>query len=100
MNKLKFERLYTERGLKDYKLKSREDLFFIHGIKLNQVYGFNNLKEDQKKLTERSIINYLNSKCINKRNIVIIKFYFESEVDEEIKMEYIEDGEICFRYIK
>lgn len=100
MDKLKFERLYKERNLDNYNIKSTKELFFIHGIKLNQVDGFNRLSKYKKKLVEETIISYLNSNEINKRDIVILKVESNLKDKEMLRIEYIEDGKIYFKDIE
>lgn len=39
MDRVKLERLYKERNLNDFMLKTIEDLESIHGIKLDQIDG-------------------------------------------------------------
>lgn len=90
MNKFRLERLYEERGLKDYKLRTLEDLFYIHDIKLNQVDGYNRLTKDEKRFFSRFVINYFNSYELARRNIFIIKV---GKANNYLRVESIYNGE-------
>ncbi|MBD7912449.1 MULTISPECIES: hypothetical protein [Clostridium] len=89
MNKLALERIYAERGLEDYKLRTLDDLFYIYGVKVNQIEGYFKLKEEEKSFFNRFIINYFNSYGLEGRNISIIKV---AKLRKTLRVEFIDNG--------
>lgn len=75
MDKLKLEKLYEKKGLYDYKIKTIEELCEIHYVKLNQVYGYNNLNKRDKQLYKEFLINYFNIHKLENRNIIPLRVF-------------------------
>ena len=73
MNLIKLDRLYKERGLNDLNLKTEEDLYNIHSVKLEQVQGFNRLTSVEKENFIRFLINFYNAHSLENRDIVPLK---------------------------
>lgn len=73
MGKSSLERVYEERGLEDYKLRTVDDLFYIYGVKLSLVDGYSNLDEEDRFIFKNFVINYFNSNPLDNRNISILK---------------------------
>ncbi|MDS0527843.1 hypothetical protein NNC19_19300 [Clostridium sp. SHJSY1] len=89
MNKSKLERLYEERGLMDYKLKTLQDLFFIYGVKLNQVDGYSKLEGEYRVRVKEFIMDYYNSYGLESSGISILNVI---KTDEYLKVELVDDG--------
>lgn len=82
MNRFQLEKLYEVNGLKDYKLKTPEDLLKTHGIDYQEVDGYSGLDELNKKLYEQFIVNYFNGQGLESRATMIPKgIYFVEDVD-------------------
>lgn len=91
MNKIKLERLYKERKLEDFQLKTIEDLESIHGIKLDQIEGYTRLTKEEKEKFKTFIIVFFNSHSINYRDIVPLKVYIAIEKNYVIDTEAVRD---------
>ena len=91
MDKLKLERLYKEKGLLDFKLKTEEDLFYIHGIKVDQIEGYCKLDMAEKRIFDKFIINLLNAYGIEYRSITPIKVYVAVEKTYVIETDAIKE---------
>jgi hypothetical protein len=90
VDRFSLERVYEERGLIDYKLRNLDDLFYIYGVKLNQVQGYSNLEESDKVYFNRFVINYFNSHGLCSCNISIIKVF---KINDYLRTELLENGE-------
>lgn len=52
--------IYLTNGINDFKLRSQEDLLKVHGIKVEQIKGFDELGDIQKKIFKGFILNFFN----------------------------------------
>lgn len=91
MDRTKLERLYKERNLNNFMLRTIEDLEMIHGIKVDQIEGYSKLDITEKRIFEKFIINLLNAYGIEYRNITPIKVYIAIEKTYIIETEAIKD---------
>ena len=91
------KRLYKERGLLDYQLQTLDDVFFIHGIRANQVEGYSKLELEDKNGFKEFIISYLNSMQLQEREVSFLKV---SKFQEFLKVEVVERGERFFVFVK
>nr|WP_312289493.1 hypothetical protein [Clostridium chromiireducens] len=60
MNRKQIENLYLVNGIDDFKLRSQEDLLKTHGIKVEQIRGYENLGDIHKKIFKGFILNFFN----------------------------------------
>lgn len=60
MNRKQIENLYLVNGIDDFKLRTQEDILKTHGIKVEQIYGFNELGDIHKKIFKGFILNFFN----------------------------------------
>lgn len=90
MDRFNLERVYEERGLDDYKLRDLDDLFYIYGVKLNQVDGYSKLEGADKAFFNRFVINYFNSHGLHSCNISILKVF---KINGYLRTEFLENGE-------
>lgn len=97
MDILKIKRLYKERGLLDFQLQTLDDVFFIHGIKANQVDGYSKLNVEEKNAFKEFIISYLNSMQLQEREVSFLKV---SKFEGFLKVEVVEGGESFFVFVK
>jgi len=67
MNRFQLEKLYEVNGLKDYKLKTTDDLLKTHGIDFKEVDGYTRLDDLNKLLYEKFIVNFLNGLGLDSR---------------------------------
>lgn len=58
-------KLYEERGLTDYCLRTAEDVLFVHNFDLTETTGFEDLTEEQKKLFIAYVCTYMNGLGMN-----------------------------------
>lgn len=90
MDILKMKRLYKERGLLDYQLQTLDDVFFIHGIKVNQVEGYGKLSDKEKKMFKAFVIFYLNSIELEERDVSFLKV--SAQFTNYLRVNIIERG--------
>lgn len=65
--------MYEERGLKNYKLRTPDDVEALHGTKILDMQGLTNLSEDDKQLVIKLFINYLNGcGCGNRQDVPVM----------------------------
>jgi len=58
-------RLYQERGLSDYCLKTAEDVLFIHNFNLAETEGYSDLTDEYKKIFVSYVLRHMNSVGMN-----------------------------------
>lgn len=85
MNRNQLENIYLDNGLKDFKLRTTEDLLKVHGIDLKTVDGYNRLDDLNKAVYEKFIINLFNGQGLEYRDIKPTGIYFVEEVDYLVK---------------
>lgn len=82
MNRFQLEKLYEVNGLKDYKLKTPEDLLKTHGIDFREVDGYSRLDDLNKHLYKKFIVNLFNGLGLESRATMFPKgIYFVEDVD-------------------
>lgn len=82
MNRFQLEKLYEVNGLKDYKLKTPEDLLKTHGIDFREVDGYSRLDDLNKHLYEKFIVNLFNGLGLESRATMFPKgIYFVEDID-------------------
>jgi hypothetical protein len=90
MSRSRLERLYEERGIADYKISTLDDLFYIYGVKLNQIEGYFKLADEERIFFNKFVINYFNSQDLESRNICILKVI---KINGYLRVEFISNGE-------
>ncbi|MCO5384626.1 MAG: hypothetical protein NHB14_01490 [Desulfosporosinus sp.] len=86
MNRFQLEKIYESNGLKDYKLKTTDDLLRVHGIDFKAVDGYSRLDDVNKLLYEKFIVNYFNGYGLDTRLTMIPKgIYFVEDFDYLVK---------------
>ncbi|KLU63697.1 hypothetical protein DEAC_c43830 [Desulfosporosinus acididurans] len=86
MNRFQLEKLYEVNGLKDYKLKTPEDLLKTHGIDFREVDGYNRLDDLNKQLYSKFIVNFFNGLGLDSRMTLIPKgIYYAEDFDYLVK---------------
>ena len=86
MDRSQFENLYKVNGLKDYKLKTTDDLLRTHGINFKAVDGYTRLDDVNKLLYEKFIVNLFNGFGLDSRMTMIPKgIYFVEDFDYVVK---------------
>ena len=68
MNRFQLEKLYEVNGLKDYKLKTTDDLLKTHGLDFKEVAGYTRLDDLNKLLYEKFIVNFLKWSWVGLKN--------------------------------
>jgi hypothetical protein len=91
MNRSQLEKIYQDNGLKNYKLRTTEDLFNVHGIDFKAVEGYDRLDEANKAIYERFIINFFNGQGLDYRDIVPKGIDFVEDVQLLIKENETDD---------
>ena len=82
MNRHQLEKLYEINGLRDYKLKSAEDLIKTHGIDAREVDGYSLLDDLSRQLYEKFIINFFNGLGLDSRATLIPQgIYYVEEIE-------------------
>jgi len=82
MKRFQLEKLYEVNGLKDYKLKTTDDLLKTHGIDFKAVEGYSRLDDVNKLLYEKFIVNLFNGLGLDSRMTMIPKgIYFVEDFD-------------------
>lgn len=82
MDYRQLENLYKVNGLKDYKIKTTEDLLKVHGINFKEVEGYNRLDDISRSIYEKFIINFFNGLGLESRATLIPKgIYFVEQID-------------------
>lgn len=82
MNRHQLEKLYEINGLRDYKLKSAEDLIKTHGIDPREVDGYSLLDDLSRQLYEKFIINFFNGLGLDSRATLIPQgIYYVEEIE-------------------
>lgn len=81
MNRFQIENLYEINGLKDYKLRTTEDLLKCHGIDFKAVDGYNRLDDINRSIYEKFIIKFLNGLGLESRAELVPKgiYFVEDE---------------------
>ncbi|MBD7909978.1 hypothetical protein [Clostridium cibarium] len=90
MNRDSLKRVYEERGLMDYKLETLHDLFYIYGVKLNQIEGYSKLEEIERIRFSRFVLSYYNSSGLDSRDVSFLKV---SRENNSLRVEFIDNGE-------
>lgn len=85
MDRNQLENIYLANGLKDFKLRTTEDLLKVHGIDYRNVDGYNRLDDLNRAIYERFIINFFNGQGLDYRDIVPKGIYFVEDVDLLVK---------------
>lgn len=67
------ERKYEELGLTDYKLRNLNQLRDIHDVDVNEIPGYEDLSDEQRKLFNEAIINFYNAWGLDRRKSLIPK---------------------------
>jgi len=92
MNRSQLENLYEVNGLKDYKLKTTDDLLKTHGINFKEVKGYTRLDDLNKLLYEKFVVNLFNSLRLNSRMTMIPKeICFVEDFDYVVKINLDDD---------
>lgn len=73
MTRLDLERRYEEQNLNDYKLHNLKQLQEIHGVDINNIPGYQNLPDEQRKIFNEAIINFYNAWGLDRRKTLIPK---------------------------
>ncbi len=90
MTRKELERKYEERRIKDYQLRTLEDLKVIHGIDVPELSGYQELSEQHKELFDRTVIRLFNAwgldsrkefrpKCVH----YVSEITYEKEISED-----------------
>lgn len=79
MDRVKLERLYKERNLNNFMLKTIEDLESIHGIRLDQIDGYTRLSEVEKGKFKTFLVTFFNAHGIGYRDIQPLKVFIAIE---------------------
>src|SRR5665648_864154 len=86
MNRFRLEKLYEVNGLKDYKLKTTDDLLKTHGLDFKEVAGYTRLDDLNKLLYEKFIVNFFNGLGLDSRMALIPKgIYFVEDFDYAVE---------------
>jgi len=86
MNRSQLEKLYEVNGLKDYSLKTADDLLRTHGINFKAVEGYTRLDDVNKLLYEKFIINLFNGLGLDSRMTMVPKgIYYVEDFDYLVK---------------
>ena len=86
MNRSQLEKLYEVNGLKDYKLRTADDMLRTHGINFKAVEGYTRLDDVNKLLYEKFIVNLFNGLGLDSRITMIPKgIFFVEEIDYLVK---------------
>lgn len=81
MNRYQLEKHYEVNGLKDYKLRTTDDLLRTHGINFKAVDGYTKLDDMNKLLYERFLVNFFNGLGLNSRATMVPKaIYYVEDV--------------------
>lgn len=91
MTRYQLERLYEVNGLKDYKLRTPEDLLKTHGIDYREVDGYSKLDDLNKQLYAKFIVNFFNGLGLDSRATIIPKGIYFVEDTEYVTKENPED---------
>lgn len=92
MNRSQIENLYKVNGLKDYKLKTTEDLLKVHGLDIKAVDGYNRLNDLNRQIYEKFIVNIFNAWGLESRAALVPKgIYYVEHIQQTIE-ESDEDG--------
>jgi len=82
MNKFQLENLYKVNGLKDYKVRTTDDLLKTYGINFKAVEGYSRLDDGNKRLYEKFIVNIFDGLGLDSRRTMIPKgIYFVEDFD-------------------
>lgn len=88
MNRNQIENLYKINDLKDYKLKTTEDLLRVHGIDFKAIEGYNRLDDLNRSIYEKFIINFLNGLGLESRADLVPKgIYFVEDIEYLVQEE-------------
>lgn len=79
------ENIYKANGLKDFKLRTTDDLLKIHGIDYKDVDGYNRLDDLNKAIYERFIIYFFNGQGLDYRDIIPKGIYFVEDINLLVK---------------
>lgn len=79
MERFQMENIYKVNGLSDYKIKNIDDLLKCHGIDCDNLNGYKYLKEEDKNVFEKFIVNFYNAHGINRRMTMIPKGIYRVE---------------------
>jgi len=86
MKRYLLEKLYEVNGLKDYKLRTTNDLLIIHGIDIKEVDGYTRLDDINKLLYEKVIVNIYNGLGLSSRATMVPKgIYYVEDLDYLVK---------------
>lgn len=91
MNRSQLENIYLANGLKDFKLRTTEDLLRIHGVDFRAADGYTRLDDLNKAIYEKFIINFFNGQGLDYRDIIPTGIYFVEEVDYLVKENHADD---------
>ncbi|MEG3006124.1 MAG: hypothetical protein RR806_01515 [Oscillospiraceae bacterium] len=61
MNRQQIENIYKANGLSEYKLTTIEELQKVHGVNALEVKGYSDLKEENRELYLKFVLNYFNA---------------------------------------
>jgi len=86
MNRKQLENIYLSNGLKDFQLKSFDDLLKVHGINYTEVDGFKRLDDVNKQLYSKFILNIYNAWGLDSRATLTPRgIYFVEDIDYLVK---------------
>lgn len=86
MKRSQLKNLYKVNGLKDYKVRTTDDLLKKHGIDFKELDGYIRLDDGNKLLYEKFIVNIFNGLGLNSRVTMIPKgIYFVEDFDHIVK---------------
>ncbi|WP_461207832.1 hypothetical protein [Clostridium sp. DL1XJH146] len=95
MNRFEIEKKYETNGLKDYKLKTTDDLRNIHKINYKWVDGYEDLSEENKTIYEKFIVNIFNAFGLEGRATLVPKaIYYAQELNYLAKEDLEDDSYI------
>ena len=84
MERFQMENIYKANGLNDYKVNDINDLLKCHGIDCNNLSGYKYLKEEDKNIFEKFIVNFYNANGMNSRMRMIPKGIYRVENVEHL----------------
>ncbi len=85
MERHQLENIYQANGLKDFKLRTTEDLLKVHGIDFRAVDGYSRLDDLNRAVYEKFIINFFNGQGLDHRDIEPTGIYFVEQVEYLVK---------------
>lgn len=86
MERFQLENLYEANGIEDFRLRSTEDLFKVHGIDYKAVDGYNRLDDINRAIYEKFIVNIFNGFGLDMRSTLIpLGIYYVEDITLLVK---------------